>query len=773
MKKIKMGKNEKGKYFLSYKGRAVKYGRLSDEKIGEYFKYTLEYFDYRCAFSGEQFVEYDEEPIAKYKSNQSVDHIVALATGGHDIYPNIVPCVLQYNLNKNKKYLLDFLFTQRNLNGEVLYSPYRMVKLANYIIKSLEARNAGMMPEEYAEHLLSEDFISVYLKNIEKEDVETGLHHNTKIYSSDITTTSDLTKESRLESINGIKINIKMDMLIGDILSLLKADSRINQEVVSNLEERSKSIFNTFEREMYIRGKVLESLNKLNILNKYTVAFFLTQKLKHFHKGEINNDLVEQYIKDKLELLSNIGIKNVKRFIENTPDVLTNDRVIRRLNIIKLLRPYYIEKVEKIDTIDDFVDVLLLLKKHDINIRNIPKKGNIENFLRQSGIRDEEKVRKIMSEVKLITGKENYNIGTTFDHIQQRNKEEFMDRMLQAKDENGTELISNEEMEFLAWGKSSVDALIGVLILLKKNGISLTDRIRKDDTISSILKKDNVLPIEQIESIENEARLITNENDYNIGSRYRTQRMDNHTAFVDKMLSAKDENGDCVFNKEEIEYFTQSQKSHMPVQDLARTIIILKKHRIKISDIRLRDSVEQYLDKIQAPEKESIITEISEVTGKKDYRIGKEISRNKIAYEELKSEIKLLDEEEIIDFDELDKLFFQKNSKGAREDLVDILSVLKENGIDVTMIKRSDTISSLLHKSQKEAEETDTIFDMISKMTYENDFKIGERLAEQRRKRNATSFRDSLSNAVNDEGKDIFDELDIEYLVPSIHMEKE
>jgi len=139
----------------------------------------------------------------------------------------------------------------------------------------------------------------------------------------------------------------------------------------------------------------------------------------------------------------------------------------------------------------------------------------------------------------------------------------------------------------------------------------------------------------------------------------------------------------------------------------------------------------------------------------------------------LKSEIKLLDEEEIIDFDELDKLFFQKNSKGAREDLVDILSVLKENGIDVTMIKRSDTISSLLHKSQKEAEETDTIFDMISKMTYENDFKIGERLAEQRRKRNATSFRDSLSNAVNDEGKDIFDELDIEYLVPSIHMEKE
>ena len=211
----------------------------------------------------------------------------------------------------------------------------------------------------------------------------------------------------------------------------------------------------------------------------------------------------------------------------------------------------------------------------------------------------------------------------------------------------------------------------------------------------------------------------------------------------------------------------------MPVQDLARTIIILKKHRIKISDIRLRDSVEQYLDKIQAPEKESIITEISEVTGKKDYRIGKEISRNKIAYEELKSEIKLLDEEEIIDFDELDKLFFQKNSKGAREDLVDILSVLKENGIDVTMIKRSDTISSLLHKSQKEAEETDTIFDMISKMTYENDFKIGERLAEQRRKRNATSFRDSLSNAVNDEGKDIFDELDIEYLVPSIHMEKE
>ena len=296
---LKLGKSIKRSYTLNHKGRAVKYDRLSDGEQSEYFKYALEYFDYRCAFSGERFVTYNDEKNRRHKDNLSADHIIALAMGGHDIYPNLVPCILQYNTNKNKKYLLDFLFSQKDTEGNIIYSPYRMVKLINYIVKSIEARNDEMTPEEYGQYLLSTDLISLYLKNAEE-----------KIYSNIITDTEELTKESSIESLNGIKFNIEMSTLLSDILELLKKEPKIDKNIIEKLEVRAQNAVKGFEQETEIRNQVINILNDLKLSNTYTVAFFLTQDLKtKMIENESDFDkYIEQQIKNRIELLSRIGI---------------------------------------------------------------------------------------------------------------------------------------------------------------------------------------------------------------------------------------------------------------------------------------------------------------------------------------------------------------------------------------------------------------------------------------------------------------------------------
>ena len=116
----------------------------SDGETATYANYALEYFGYRCALSGEKFVVFDNaverEENAKLTTNLSAEHIVALTTGGNDIIPNIVPTVLQYNVQKNGYYILDWWPKARDINGNSIYSPERLLKLVNYMLKSLQAR---------------------------------------------------------------------------------------------------------------------------------------------------------------------------------------------------------------------------------------------------------------------------------------------------------------------------------------------------------------------------------------------------------------------------------------------------------------------------------------------------------------------------------------------------------------------------------------------------------------------------------------------------------
>lgn len=169
MTELRLGNNIIGKYSLNHIERALKYGRVSDKEIGDYFQVAVDYFGGRCALSGEELYYYMDKKSGKIRSNLSADHVTALKVGGDDIYPNVVPCVLTYNENKSVTHILDFLLTTKNKDGNILYSPFRVLKLVNYMIKSMEARNQQMTPEQFGEYLFLEDEVNRYLAKIEEE----------------------------------------------------------------------------------------------------------------------------------------------------------------------------------------------------------------------------------------------------------------------------------------------------------------------------------------------------------------------------------------------------------------------------------------------------------------------------------------------------------------------------------------------------------------------------------------------------------------------------
>lgn len=166
---------------VNHSERAVKkFKRVSDGNTTKYVNVALEYFGHRCALSGEKFEAFDKKVDGK-KFNLSAEHVVALCLGGDDIVPNIVPTVLQYNLRKNGYYLLDYWDKQKDTEGRSLYSPYRLLKLVNYMMKSIEARDLKSI-KDYRKAIMTPNEIDELLAEIERQDeLETDSRFRTNL----------------------------------------------------------------------------------------------------------------------------------------------------------------------------------------------------------------------------------------------------------------------------------------------------------------------------------------------------------------------------------------------------------------------------------------------------------------------------------------------------------------------------------------------------------------------------------------------------------------
>ena len=138
-------KNNRVKFkVVLHESRAEKFGRITDGSTAKFLNIALEYFEYRCALSGERFVKFDKKVRKGIATNLSAEHMVPLCIGGDDIVPNLLPTVLQYNMQKNGYYPIDFWKQAKDVKENTIYSPYRLLKVINYMRKTAteEARES-------------------------------------------------------------------------------------------------------------------------------------------------------------------------------------------------------------------------------------------------------------------------------------------------------------------------------------------------------------------------------------------------------------------------------------------------------------------------------------------------------------------------------------------------------------------------------------------------------------------------------------------------------
>ena len=182
--------------YVNHSERADKFGRISDGNTTKYMNIALKYFSDRCALSGEKFEGFEKVKNSKVKSNLSAEHIVALCQGGDDVYPNLVPTVLQYNVSKNGYYLLDWWNKQKDTAGNNLYSSYRLLKLVNFMMKSLDARKQNLSLKQYENAILTYNEIDEFLAEIEKQDSQETDNSKRKLIS-DIKTTTEVDEDGK------------------------------------------------------------------------------------------------------------------------------------------------------------------------------------------------------------------------------------------------------------------------------------------------------------------------------------------------------------------------------------------------------------------------------------------------------------------------------------------------------------------------------------------------------------------------------------------------
>lgn len=378
---------------VNHSERANKFGRASDGDITEYANIALEYFGHRCALSGERFVSFDEKVNGK-KQNLSAEHVVALCLGGDDIVPNIVPTVLQYNLRKNGYYLLDYWDKQKDTEGKSLYSPYRLLKLVNYMIKSIEAR--GLNIEEYRKSIMTPNEIDKFLAEIEKQDELEPDNSKKKIHSDTITaTTLDEDDKKILTEIPSIEGNIPtlgeqqekhreikmMDIFLSDAVGVLKREQDLQQVVLQDkdgneislqdkLDGRLEKSIKEIRFEVEVRNAVLQKLEELGIENnKYSVANDWIRNSEILDLAKENrenvNDIVEEYLSRRVEVIKSILKNNeIVTVITNRPSVIYKESVF---NILEFWKKHSIDMFEKLlfqdeTLIDETLRICQILK---------------------------------------------------------------------------------------------------------------------------------------------------------------------------------------------------------------------------------------------------------------------------------------------------------------------------------------------------------------------------------------------------------------------------
>ncbi|MBE5812430.1 MAG: HNH endonuclease [Clostridiales bacterium] len=301
-------------------------GNLTNEEVIR----TYNYFRGRCAYSG---LKIDED------TNFSLEHIIPIISGGHSTSFNCVPVINRYNSSKSGYHLLDWWKSQNDGKGNTIYNPYRLLKIVNYILKSLktiENDRDYLGKDNKIDEYLSQVEILLY-SNIQPVD---GRDSNKKLSSIEVIRKANLkTVEEEYELFDNIgSIKIDLDIFLSEAIDYIKQDIK-DIEIIEYLDELFESIgeVRVWDKVVYSKddfkintNKILiEWLKKNNIENVFGIAGY--SDLDFLSEQEN----IEEFLDNrKAMILHTIGTEEThfNLLINKVPNILTNPTLKEDIN---------------------------------------------------------------------------------------------------------------------------------------------------------------------------------------------------------------------------------------------------------------------------------------------------------------------------------------------------------------------------------------------------------------------------------------------------------
>ena len=722
----------------------------SDGEIATYANYALEYFGHRCALSGEKFVAFDN-PVERdnnkrITTNLSAEHVVALTTGGNDIIPNIVPTVLQYNIQKNGYYILDWWPKAKNINENPIYSPEKLLKLVNYMLKSLQIRkDLGIkkQPREYRKRLLTPNEIDEFLaqEEIAEKLLSDTITATTEVEDSKSILTQIPQQEGAIPSLAKQKekeTKITEAMFLTDALEVLEKEEKIPQEITEKLQNMYKEVEGEIPFEIEVRKNILSVLEQMGIENnKYTVAndlllnSGLLEQARDIEKDEILN-LIEEYLKNQEEKLREIlSEEQTKIAISNMPKVLYDETVVNRIEFWKKYRKTNLNELIKSNTkTDEFVDILIILKKSGINLSGIASRSTLNSIIEGLQKNEQKRLLEEIQSLGLNNNKE-YPIGRIlYDLKRDKNINKFKE-CIESINSNEINLTSDELIKLTVNTFISTDDIIEVIRILKDHDINLA--IQKIDTINSIIQnksqEEQNLIIRQLQKIN-----YSINGEWNFSSRLQVQKNNHAIEFKESIIKLREEfiiKGKN-FTEEEINRLVN--KSTITLDEIVDIIRTLKEHSINI-DIQSKDTIQDLINIKPKEEQERIVEELKRINPiiERNLNFGRRFqdakSRNKeYILEKLKNNGILLTEYEYKQI-----ALSQSDYCVSVEQIIEIMKNLNKNNIPIKISKRTSIGQLIESKPEEEQQRIIEELKMIQ-VSIDKNWNWGRKLYDVKRK---------------------------------------
>ena len=568
---------------VNHSGRVRKSNnQITDGEVAKFLNVALEYFDYRCALSGEEFFEWDER-VNRMKCNLSAEHMIPLTAGGSDIVPNLFPTVLHYNLQKHGYNPLDYWKQAKDIKGNSIYNPYRLLKVINYMIKTStpEARACvrGGDIKKFKKLILEDkNAIDIFLEEVVKE--------NHMIMYSDTQTTITVDGDGKkvlaplppLERIIPIPKEQNLDKKRGNPMEIQNTfiedairefeNSELADEIIKDVDGKERTVADILKSEFQmirgnvsseieIRSVVLKKLEELGLQeNQYTIANSLVNTSFFIQMVKDGYYDIGSFIEEGLEALSIKGLTNEESLIaiSSFPEVLYSEEMINRIVLWKKYRSESFNELlhGNVSRADNFVDALLVLNEYHINVKYLPwsQEVTIDELLDPDLIinaklmpfNNEKNAKKKLKVIKgIIEDIIGYSsIGNLLGTLRTKNNRPTLEKaMKDPKDTEGKPIFDDTISDIIIDSRRTrniVGNFMDVLEVLKEFQINV-DGLRwstsANNTVDSLLKQDYLIEKKLIptnDSAETESELniakarITTILGENIGMRLKDLR---------------------------------------------------------------------------------------------------------------------------------------------------------------------------------------------------------------------------------------------------------